>query len=182
MYGQPAYGTPAFGGHPGSNVPAGVVFASMPRRLGARVLDWLILGFLFTVLGIIVIVVASGSGTFDDYSDSTSTSSQDTAAFLIFCGFVIGTYVLTAIYEVALTAASGATLGKRIVGIKVVREIDGQVPSLGKSALRWLIPVAASLFTCGLGSILVYLSPFFDGTGRLQGWPDKAAGTVVIQP
>jgi len=33
---------------------------------------------------------------------------------------------------------------------------------------------------CGIGALLVYLSPFFDNTMRFQGWHDKFAETVVI--
>ena len=37
------------------------------------------------------------------------------------------------------------------------------------------------LITCGLGSVLVLISPFFDNTGRLRGWHDKAANSQVIK-
>ncbi len=33
---------------------------------------------------------------------------------------------------------------------------------------------------CGIGALLVYISPFFDNTMRFQGWHDKFAETVVI--
>jgi hypothetical protein len=33
---------------------------------------------------------------------------------------------------------------------------------------------------CGLVTLLVYISPFFDNTGRNQGWHDKVAKTFVI--
>ena len=62
---------------------------------------------------------------------------------------------------------------------KVVREQDGGLPGWGQSALRWLIPQVAGL-VCGLVTLLVYLSPFFDNTGRQQGWHDKVAKTLVV--
>lgn len=40
--------------------------------------------------------------------------------------------------------------------------------------------MVGSLF-CGLGTLLVYLSPFFDNSGKLQGWHDRAGSTIVIK-
>jgi hypothetical protein len=45
--------------------------------------------------------------------------------------------------------------------------------------MRWLLPMIGS-FLCYVGALLVYLSPLFDSSGRVQGWHDKAANTLVI--
>ena len=66
------------------------------------------------------------------------------------------------------------------MGVKVVRADNGQVPGWGSSFIRWIIPTVAG-FVCSLLTLLVYISPFFDGTHRNQGWHDKAASTFVIR-
>jgi hypothetical protein len=42
----------------------------------------------------------------------------------------------------------GATFGKQMLGIKVLREVDGQIPGFLPAFLRWLIPVLG-IFACG---------------------------------
>ena len=85
-----------------------------------------------------------------------------------------------ALYEILMVAKRGATLGKSVVGIRVLRIADGQLPSVGSAATRWVIPLLGGI-ACGLGQILVYLSPFFDDETRRQGWHDKAAKTIVVR-
>jgi uncharacterized RDD family membrane protein YckC len=143
----------------------------MGKRLGARLLDWLIvsipLGILYAVLVLPTIMSAANSG---------STPSLGG----IF-GFQAIALVVTIGYEVTMIALRGATVGKQLLGIKVVREADGQIPGWGPAVLRWLIPQVASIVTCGIGGIVVYLSPFFDATKRNQGWHDKVAKTFVVE-
>ena len=183
-YGQQPYGQPAYGGggYPGSPIPAGVEFASMPRRLGARLLDWLIVGLVILVLGFVIFGIFAAGGGLDDFeTDENGNLTNGEGAFLAaYFGWLGLALVISLAYEIGLIAVRGATLGKQILGVKVVREADGQVPGWGGSVLRWLIPVVGS-FACGIGQILVYLSPFFDSTGHNQGWHDKVAKTVVIR-
>jgi uncharacterized RDD family membrane protein YckC len=82
---------------------------------------------------------------------------------------------------VILIALKGATLGKMAVGIRVVRVVDGQVPGWGPSFARWGMAIGIGIVTCGLGTLLVDISPFFDSSGNNQGWHDKVAKTVVIR-
>jgi uncharacterized RDD family membrane protein YckC len=73
----------------------------------------------------------------------------------------------------------GATLGKFALGIKVVNQNTGATIGLGRSFVRAVIPFLGGFF-CYVGALLVYLSPLFDRSGRLQGWHDKAAGDLVV--
>jgi uncharacterized RDD family membrane protein YckC len=76
-------------------------------------------------------------------------------------------------YEGSMIALRGATVGKQVMKIRVQRE-DGQLPGWGPSLVRWLIPFGG-LFVCCVGQLVVYVSPFFDGSKRYQGgttrWP-----------
>lgn len=84
----------------------------------------------------------------------------------------------TVLYEPWMTAVSGQTLGKKMVGIKAVRSDNGQPPGWGKSLGHWAIPVIASVLA-GIGGLMVYLSTTW-GLQR-KGWHDLAAGTLVVK-
>jgi len=79
------------------------------------------------------------------------------------------------------TAARGRTIGKLIVGIKVLRADTWSEPGVGKSLGRWVVP-AVPFVVIPFGrllTLLVYASAAWNKQG--QGWHDKAAGTVVVR-
>ncbi|HEX2705627.1 MAG TPA: RDD family protein, partial [Candidatus Lustribacter sp.] len=90
-------------------------------------------------------------------------------------GYEPSTPCCTAISAQPWTATRSSYM---VMNVKVLRSQDGQLPGFGPSFMRWLIPAAANA-VCGLG-IVVYLSPLFDNSGRVQGWHDKAANTLVV--
>lgn len=71
--------------------------------------------------------------------------------------------------------ADGQSLGKKALGIKVVR-LDGQEPGLTDYLLRAAFHVADTLFSAGILAILLILSS--DKSQRLG---DMTAGTTVIR-
>ena len=174
---QPGYGQdqpldsmpPAAEAGYGPPVHAAGQYADMGKRFLARLIDFVIIFIPLLILYFVLFAIAGS-----DAEDGTGVLTGG-AAIVYWLIFVAGPLA----YEVGLIASRGATIGKQIVGVKVVREADGQVPGGGPAFLRWLIPFAGSL-VCGIGQLLVYVSPFFDNTGRRQGWHDKVAKTVVI--
>ena len=67
----------------------------------------------------------------------------------------------------------GATLGKSLLGLKVVDAASGKPPPLGRLALRFLAYFVSAL--------PFYLGFVWIGVDRRkQGWHDKIASTVVI--
>jgi uncharacterized RDD family membrane protein YckC len=191
-YGQPAYGEPSYGQSPDpygqqyasapaygpssypaapyGGAPAQVNAAGMGKRLLARIIDGLIIGVPIWVIVFLIIVPAA---------TSTNADGTSTASFGLIVPVELLFGVIAIAYEIGMIALRGATLGKQFLGIKVVREADGQIPGWGPSVLRYLIPFAGS-FVCGVGELVVYLSPFFDNSGRQQGWHDKVAHTIVV--
>lgn len=150
--------------------------ATLGSRALARIIDSVILGVIIYAIWIVII-----GGTSAAVTNSDGTVDDEAAGGIIaaFFGAFLITIVLSIAYELVLTAIKGQTVGKMIMGIKVVRSGDGQVPGFGPSFMRWLLPIIGGLI-CGIGEILVYLSPLFDSSGRMQGWHDKAANTLVI--
>ncbi|MEU8893245.1 RDD family protein [Streptomyces sp. NPDC048442] len=168
-----------------------VELATMGRRLGARALDAVaygILYFIFSAIGLAGLVGASESikdcgtnyGTPSYDACMTDAANASVGIVAAFFGAIALFALIALLYEWLMVSIWGATLGKMVLGVKVVKEGTGQAPGLGAGFIRWIIPMVGSLF-CGLGTLLVYLSPFFDNSGKLQGWHDRAGGTIVIK-
>lgn len=167
-------------GYPGGPGPT---VASMGRRFGARVIDGVAFSVIYIVLGAIGVAGAIGEAKdcdagAADYNSCIDNASSDMVAKI---GAVLGILaVVGLLYEWLMTALAGGTLGKLAVGIRVIDAETGQKPGVGAAFVRWIIPMAGAL-ACGIGQLLIYLSPFWDKTGRQQGWHDKAAKTMVVQ-
>jgi uncharacterized RDD family membrane protein YckC len=184
--GQPGYGYPQQPGYPqGGGYPGGPVpnVASMGRRFGARLIDGLIIGVVYIVLTFAGIAGAANSvkdcdPNAADYNTCINNAGSDfVAKFTAVIGILA---IIGLLYEWLMVGLVGRTLGKMAVGLHVVNAETGGKPGLGKSFIRWIIPMVGSI-ACGIGQLLVYLSPFWDKSGRQQGWHDKAAGTMVVQ-
>ncbi|MFI6662672.1 RDD family protein [Streptomyces sp. NPDC050523] len=155
----------------------------MGRRLGARLIDAVIFAVVYGILG--VAGVAGALGSTKECRPNTANYSTCVgnagSSFMFTFGAVAGFLVLVGLlYEWLMVGMTGRTLGKMAVGLRVVNVETGGKPGLGKSFVRWIIPTVGSI-VCGIGQLVVYLSPFWDKSGRQQGWHDKAAGTMVIQ-
>ncbi|CAM5263010.1 hypothetical protein SALBM135S_04131 [Streptomyces alboniger] len=166
-------------GYPGG----GPTVASMGRRFGARVIDGVAFGIIYGILLAVGIAGAVGAASDCDpgsvaYESCVNDAGSDIASSM---GAAIGVFaVIGLLYEWLMTALVGGTLGKLAVGIRVINAETGQKPGVGAAFIRYIIPMIGSL-ACGIGSLLVYLSPFWDKSGRQQGWHDKAAKTMVVQ-
>ena len=144
-----------------------VELARIGARFGARVLDAIIVGVVFFVL----IFVFAPASTSSDTADFTGFSAMG-----VLLGIVVGVG-----YEVVQIAVWGQTLGKRIVGVRVIHATHGGLPGWGKAFGRWAIPGLLALIPVAgwILSILCYISATWDRV--YQGWHDKAAGTLVIK-
>ena len=87
-------------------------------------------------------------------------------------------------YEVPATANSGQTVGKRVMGIKVMALDDPAPLGFGRAIRRWNpLGLATLLWPCGVGFLLQLL----DSASPVIDWPlhrafhDRSAGTVVVR-
>jgi len=197
---QPGYGYPqqppgtvqANNGFININYLGTVQLATMGQRFLARLLDGLIIGVIMTIAMFAGVLSAFGvAGSVDDCSSYTygtpeyqsclDDASNASAGFMGVFFAIFGLLaLLMLLYEWLMISFKGATLGKMAMGLRVVREANGQVPGAGGGFIRYIIPQLGGIL-CGIGTLIVYLSPFFDNTGKLVGWHDRAAGTVVIK-
>jgi uncharacterized RDD family membrane protein YckC len=179
----------------------GVVrLASIGQRVLARVLDIVLIAIAdFIVVGIFSAIGASmarssassltyGSSPYgaDNYDMGNALAGAVGGAVGGGVGLMAGLFFMAVIgyvYELVMVTFWGRTIGKMLVGTRIVRAGDGMKPNIGNAFLRWLAPGLGGLipFLGVLGEALVLLSPTFDSSGRRQGWHDKMAGTLVIE-
>ncbi len=144
----------------------------MGQRLGARLVDGLIVAVASYAISFIISLVG--------YGVVAASKPNNPAMFISVLGISwVILLIAVVLYEVLFIGLRGATPGKMAVGIKVVRSDTRQPIGVGSAFLRYLIPAAGSLLC--FGGIVVYLSPFFDNTGWQQGWHDKAAHDIVVR-
>jgi uncharacterized RDD family membrane protein YckC len=143
--------------------------ASAGQRLGGRLIDALILiGVLGVFLGGLIAKSISGDGKIN------------TGA--LFVGSLVATAVGAA-YEILLVARNGQTIGKKLVGTKVVRVSDGQTPDMNTAVKRWLPAIVGLIpklgnplaLLIGIASIVLVLTD-----PNRQSVNDKFANTVVV--
>ncbi len=87
-------------------------------------------------------------------------------------------------YEVPLVANTGQTLGKKLLGIRVVRLDNPQGLGFGRSLRRWnTLGLPTLLWWCGIGFLLQLVDVIFVPFDRPlhQALHDKSAFTVVVR-
>jgi uncharacterized RDD family membrane protein YckC len=131
------------------------------RRIGALIIDSIVLGVVFVVIGL-----ATGGGT---ASHGHAGVHLGTSATLVWLGFIY-------LYHFVCEATTGQTLGKKLLGIRVAN-LDGSKAGVGAVLVRTvlrLIDALPILYIVGLISVLA------TGRERRQRVGDIAAGTTVV--
>lgn len=137
-------------------VSSGVVYVGFVPRLLALLVDMLIIFVWSFILGFIVAMVVG--------PDNKSAMEMVN---------LINNFVVLA-YYIYFTYKYGATLGKKVMKIKIVRE-DGQPMTILTVILREVVGKFVSSVLLCLG----YFWVMWDK--KKQGWHDKIAKTIVIK-
>jgi uncharacterized RDD family membrane protein YckC len=119
--------------------------APMGRRLAALLVDW-----------VLCYLIASGITRHNVFT-VTDAHYQD-AQLLALLIFIVEVYLLTAV--------SGLTVGKRLLGIRTIRT-DGSAPGFKWAALRTLL--------------LIFVVPACLSDRDLRGLHDRATDTIVVR-
>lgn len=148
-----------------------VLLATPGARLGARLVDFLVMFFFWFAL---IFPVAFAFDALDFWGDG---SWPGTAIYWV---MIAPVFVVGLLYEVTMISAGGRTLGKMATGIHVIRKDNGDRPGPGRSIRRWVIPGLLLLipFVGWLATLLCRLSLTW-GTDR-RGWHDMAGDTLVV--
>ena len=100
-------------------------------------------------------------------------SAPGVAGTILVIGYVITSGLILA-NLIFLCKQTGQTLGKRFLGIRIIRE-DGHPVSYRTVIFRHLIGYPLSIFFAGIGICWAL------GDARQQGWHDKIARTLVVK-
>jgi uncharacterized RDD family membrane protein YckC len=100
-------------------------------------------------------------------------------------------WAASAAYVIAMTRLFGRTLGKWVLGLRVIAAESGDRPSWSRSTMRWLVVTSPGLAAAVLGSVPllavaaasawigIHLPILWDPAG--QGLHDRAARTYVLR-
>lgn len=142
-----------------------VALGGIGMRALAQVLDAFVVG-----LPTLLFLLAMGLSPFEE--------NLSDAELLWITVIGVGVALL---YNTVAIGVWGATIGKRICGLKVVNRMDGGPVSMNYAAVRALVPTVVQLVpVIGPGlAIVVYLRAAFHP--MRQGLHDAAAGTLVVK-
>ncbi len=148
------------------------VIGAPPAPVGRRVLAALIDG-LGTTLCALPIWLSAAAGLGARGADATPVLS--TVPTVIGGGLLLAWGVV----QWVLHGTKGWTIGRRLLGLRVVDALTGRPIGLGRALVRALIVGLGSL-ACGVGQWVVLASVFWDPTGRRRGWHDRIAEAIVV--
>jgi uncharacterized RDD family membrane protein YckC len=147
---------------PRTSLPvADSTLATIPQRIGARVLDMVLLAVPLGTLSWLVSDVDLDERVFDS------------PPWLFWFG-----WVTISLYEILLTAWRGQTVGKIVARIRVIDKASWNPPRPGRATLRALPMIAGAVPVVGWLLQLAYLPALW--TQRRQGLHDRLADTVVV--
>ena len=163
-----------------------VELASFASRSIARLID----AAIVAAMAVPLIVVAGAAWFVVVCCNAELTERQSAASSAILIGGYVTVVAAALLYEIALTATRGQTIGKRASSIKVIRADNGSVPGWANSMVRGSPLVVAGLgvvgsfmplmlrFLCLVALVVLFSSAWNEDR---QGWHDKAAGTLVVR-
>lgn len=160
-----AYQPPAMPADPGQVAPyAQTAYANWLYRVGATLIDSIIVSVIYFIGNLIGRAIGSDPAT------GTPTGAG-LAVYLVFVLAGIG----FAIWNLFIRQGStGQTIGKSVVGTRLISEQSGQPIGAGMAFLRQICHILDSL-ACYIG----YLWPLWDA--KRQTFADKIVHTVVVR-
>ncbi|SNS99543.1 RDD family protein [Actinacidiphila glaucinigra] len=156
--------------------------ASPGKRLAARLIDTVVVGAVVAAAA-----VPLGTAAYEhvrDKVDAARLTGEEATVWLVDgttgvqLGIVAAVVLVTGLlYEVLPTAKWGRTLGKKLLGLRVL-DIESQYePGFGQALRRWLTHTVLDALVIGFLGLVWCL---FDRPWR-QCWHDKAARTFVAR-
>ncbi len=141
-------------------LPFGEV-APVKRRAVAYVIDALIGAAVSVVLPTLVLVLIT-------------TATGDILTALLIAAPLYGVLGIAWVIVYTFMQAGRGSIGMRTQGLRLAGASDGAPIGFGRALLRNVIfGLAASI-------VVGYFTPLFDGSGRFQGWHDRAADAVML--
>ena len=171
-YGQQAgYPQPAYGQQPGYGQP--VPGVDPTDVLGPRVGQYLLDALVSTVPAIIIYFVLGALGAL--IGSSGSGAAVAVAVVFSILGFLVVLAVPFFVYAYWPSTHAGQTPAMKWLGLRIVREEDGGLPTLGQTSIRWVLLIVDGAFAGLVGLVII------SSTQRHQRLGDMVAKTLVVR-
>ena len=173
-YPQGPYGTHPYGTPPGPHGygPLNVNLASWGARVGATLIDFLLMSPL-TIGGMVALFQSVKPATYDASGNLVTLGGPTGTGVFILLLCYAGAFAVS-LWQLYQQGTTGQTLGKKAVGIRVLKQATMQPTGFGGAFVRALAHLIDSL-PCGAG----YLAPLWDSNNRT--FADQLCNTLVIR-
>ena len=170
---------------PLTHTPDGQAIANPWKRLGAQVIDALIMFVIIIVVELFFFAVFAGAGALffgtsgtGDTASGAATAGLTVGMILGILLFVVGIFAFQYWYFIHRVRKVGATFGKQVLGLRIrTFHTDGQL-TWGQVWGRFGLVQLASSFTGGLLGLVDALWLLWDK--HCQTLHDKTVGTIVV--
>ncbi len=137
--------------------------APISRRAIAYVIDAFIqTALVFVLIGAVIVT-------------ATVVGPQGMLTALLIGGIIAALLILGWLVIYTLMQAGRGSIGMRAQGLRLATATGDARLGFGRALLRNIVFWAACAIVVG------YFTPLFDGSGRFQGWHDKAAGALMLK-
>jgi uncharacterized RDD family membrane protein YckC len=179
------------GGTPGAGAQ-GFVYADVPNRAIAYIIDAIILFVINVVLGLVLGTFLPTTTVNPNPTDITNIVTVNFGAVLVMA--IINT-AINGLYFVYTWTSMRASLGQRMLGMQVGNQGDGATLTMQQAIKRWIFlgaplglasalsPIPAIGLLIGLAGLayFIFLLVSTAQSPTKQGFHDKQAGTVVVK-
>jgi len=177
---------------------AGLVYADVPNRIIAQIIDAVLVGIVGLIIGVILFAVIGSPTTVTTVPDSTQIlgvrfeTSTNWIATIISALFGLA---LSAGYYIYTWTAMRGTIGQKALGMQVGNASDGATLTMEQAVKRWLAvggvfslaqflnPLPGVGILIGLASFVWVIALLYTTatSPTKQGIHDKYAGSVVVK-
>lgn len=169
--------------------PAGFVYADVPNRAIAYIIDAILVAIVAGVVGGVLAAIGLSTGTFE-----TGTLNFQVNYVGLIVSAVIGAAISAAYFIYTWTSMRG-TIGMKALGMQIGNAVDGKTLTMDQATRRWLVIAAPGILAQvlfvvpALGALIgllaflwfLYLLWTTYSSPTKQGFHDHYANTMVVK-
>ncbi len=169
--------------------PAGFVYADVPNRAIAYIIDVILVAIVAAVIGGVLGAIGLSTGTFE-----TGTLNFQVNYVGLIVSAVIGAAISAAYFIYTWTSMRG-TIGMKALGMQIGNAVDGKTLTMDQATRRWLVIAAPGILAQvlfvvpALGALIGLLAFFWFlyllwttySSPTKQGFHDHFANTMVVK-
>lgn len=169
--------------------PAGFVYADVPNRAIAYIIDVILVGIVAVIVGAVLAGIGLSTGTF-----ATGTLNFEVNYVGLIVAAIVGAAISAAYFVYTWTSMRG-TVGMKVLGMQIGNAGDGKTLTMDQGIRRWLVIAAPGILAQvlfvipAIGTLLgllafgwfIYLLWTTYSSPTKQGFHDKFANTMVVK-